>query len=124
MRGLCLQPATANYGWKHESAGRWTKYQMADLVGSQAQQRRGSMHNRRRAAGICFRTIAQSGGIGRHGLSNSWQTAGTLARLQQRAVLGKGFIEEDDALQRGLDACFAQFVDARLERRVYSKDGN
>jgi hypothetical protein len=31
------------------------------------------------------------------------QTAGTLARLQQRAVLGKGFVEEDDALQRGLD---------------------
>ena len=95
---------------------------MADLVGSQAQQRRGSMRNRRRAGGICFRTIATSTGIGRHSLSDGLQTAGTLAGLQQRAVLGKGFVEEDDALQRGLDTCLAQLGDARLDRRVHFED--
>jgi hypothetical protein len=95
---------------------------VADLVGSQAQQRRGSMRNRRRAGGICSRAIAPSKGIGRNSLGDSLQTAVTLAGIQQRAVLGKDFVEEDDALQRGLDACFAQLGNARLDRRVHFED--
>ena len=74
--------------------------------------------------GIRLGNTARSTGIGRRVRSNSLQTAVALARLQQRAVPRERLVQEDHALQRGLDACLAQLVDASLDRRVHSEHGN
>ena len=63
-------------------------------------------------------------GIGRRVGCNSLQTAVALARLQQRAVFRERLLQEDHALQRGLDACLPQLVDASLDRRVHSEHAN
>ena len=63
-------------------------------------------------------------GIGRRVGCNSLQTADTLARLQQRAVFLERLLQEDHALQRGLDARLPQLVDASLDRRVHSEHAN
>jgi hypothetical protein len=99
-------------------------HQMSNLDCSQAQQHRGSVCRGRGAAGIRLGNTARSKGIGRRVGCNSLQTATALALLQQRAVFRERLLQEDHALQRGLDARPPQLVDASLDRRVHSEHAN